>query len=328
MEKNTVKRMTENLTRVRAKTHELFDLAREEGILHQSPGDGFRPILWHLAHIGAFEEYWLRQKIGGLLPINEKYQSIFDPIKTPRESSRELPSRDEMTAYLQNVRADVSEILEQSEPDENNPLLRNNYIFDLVLQHELQHQETLAYLFQMLPVSAKQKPLSTLQINSLQKFDKSREILQVVIPAGEFESGATGKQFCYDNELPSRKVLVEDFALDRFLTTNAEFAEFIAEKGYEREEFWSAEGWEFCRRENLKHPLYLSQTGENSFLLKRMFEEIPLENGADLPVSGISFYEAEAYAKFRGKTSADRIRARKSGFNADANFIRRCELRF
>lgn len=303
MQKNLKERIIKNFTEVRAKTHEIFDLAREESILHGSPGFGFRPILWHLAHIGAFEEYWLLQKIGGKSAINEKYQSIFDPIKTPRENSKNLPSRREMNEYLQKARDGVLSGLDKIEFAENNPLLSNGYIFDLVLQHELQHQETLACLFQMLPLAGKNDGQTGRRADAPNKNPQSaiRNPQSLTIPEGFVNIGANGDKYCYDNESPCHEVFVESFKIDKFLTTNAEFAEFIAEKGYDRKEFWSAEGWEFCKKENWQNPLYWTKTGEDSWQIKRMFNEVLLENVPDFPVSGVSFYEATAYAKFRGK---------------------------
>ena len=72
--------------------------------MHESPGFGFRPIIWHLAHIGVFEAYWLLQKLKNEDAPDARYESIFDPISTPREESKNLPSRREMEDYLERVR--------------------------------------------------------------------------------------------------------------------------------------------------------------------------------------------------------------------------------
>jgi hypothetical protein len=101
------------MTEARARTLELFNLAREED-LHESPGFGFRPIIWHLAHIGVFESYWLLQKLAGEPAPDERYERIFDPISTPREESRDLPSRREMEDYLSGVRERTRRVLEET----------------------------------------------------------------------------------------------------------------------------------------------------------------------------------------------------------------------
>src|ERR1043165_5878527 len=84
-------RIKELMKAARADTLSLFDRARESDLI-ESPGFGFRPIIWHLAHIGVFEAYWLLQKLGGQRSPDERYESIFDPIRTPREESKNLPS--------------------------------------------------------------------------------------------------------------------------------------------------------------------------------------------------------------------------------------------
>lgn len=297
MHENLRERIAKQFQDARKRTLQIFDLA-EESILRESPGFGFRPILWHLAHTGAFEEYWLLNKIGGENPINERFQIIFDPIKTPREASKNLPSKAEMLAFLNQVRDRAFRVLGNADFDSKNPLLRGGYIFDLVLQHELQHQETLAYLFHLLPLGKVSS--FKFQVPSLQRRTTSNEQRTIFYESGEFQIGADTSGFVYDNEIPAHSRFIPAFELERFLTTNAEFAEFIAEQGYERREFWSDEGWQFRERENWQHPLYWKKAG-NAWLIRTFSEEKSLNESADLPVYGISFYEAEAYARFRGK---------------------------
>lgn len=304
--KTTAGELRAQMEAARRSTLALFDLT-DESVLHQSPGFGFRPIIWHLAHIGVFEAYWLLQKLNGDPPPDPRYEVIFDPIKTPRESSKDLPSRSEMERFLSGVRERVFDVLDRVNFDTDNPLVRDGYLFRLVLEHELQHQETLLYLFQMLPPEVKRRPSGTSNLISgagdTSPSSESQPSLaptggMITIPAGSFEQGASGSGFVYDNELPAHLVKVTTFQLDRFLTTNAEFAEFIADGGYERHEFWSEEGWSWREKENITHPLYfLQQNG--GWAVRTMFENVALL--PDHPVSGVSWHEAEAYARYRGK---------------------------
>src|SRR5215204_4812316 len=154
-------RQAEQLARMmdetRAATLRLFDLT-DVAELHRSPGFGYRPLIWHLAHIGVFEAYWLLQKAQGLSAPDERYERVFDPIRTPREESKDLPARREMEDYLRRVRADVLESLGRSDFGAADTLKAGGYLFHLVLEHERQHQETLLYLFQMLDPSLKSRP--------------------------------------------------------------------------------------------------------------------------------------------------------------------------
>ena len=304
MQENLRERIIKQFAETRERTLQLFELA-DEAVLHESPGFGFRPILWHLAHIGAFEEYWILQKINGDQMLSEIYHRIFDPIKTPRESSKNLPSKAEMLDYLDKVRHRVWRVSQAVSFDERNPLLRDGYVFDLVHQHELQHQETLVYLFHLLPISKLQISNFKSEISKTKDQNPRNDSRFTIhdsleIPAGNFIVGARENGFVYDNEIPAHEQFIPAFRLDCFLTTNAEIAEFIAEKGYERKEFWSEEGWQFREKENWNTPLYWKKQGSD-WQIRAMFEEKCLSDAANYPVYGVSFYESEAYANFRGK---------------------------
>jgi iron(II)-dependent oxidoreductase len=288
--------IAQEMSEVRSRTFELFDMAPERE-LRESPGFGFRPIIWHLAHIGVFEAYWLLQKLRGEPPPDERYERVFDPIRTPREDSKHLPSRREMETYLAGVRERALRSLSEADFNSSDPLLNNGYLFRLVLEHERQHQETLAYLLQILPPASKlrREPDSFVERAAGRSLPPNE---MVAVPEGAFLMGAAWTGFSYDNEYPVREVEVPTFRIARLLTTNEEYAQFVAEEGYERREFWSDEGWKCRERELWEHPLYWRPVG-NGWRERRMFDEATLK--LDHPVIGISWFEAEAYARFRGK---------------------------
>jgi iron(II)-dependent oxidoreductase len=290
------------MAETRAATSELFDMAREED-LRQSPGFGFRPIVWHLAHIGVFEGYWLSQKLLGEPPLDERYERIFDPIQTPREESKNLPTRREMEDYLSRARERSLRALAGTDFNSSDPLPHGGYVFQLVLEHERQHQETLAYLLHLLDPSQKTRPAkpSALALPStleLLTTAPARDMIHV--PAGPFEMGAVWSgAFAYDNEIPAHAVSLPAFKIARLLVTNEEFADFVAEGGYERREFWSAEGWRHRERENWMCPLYWLCDDVGARHERRMFDAGAL--APTHPVTGISWHEAEAYARFACK---------------------------
>ncbi len=298
--KQQVERIAREMAEARAATHTIFDIVREED-LRESPGFGFRPVIWHLAHIGVFEAYWLLQKLHGEPPPDERYERIFDPIQTPREESKHLPSRREMEEYLARVRERSLRALEAADFDSPDPLLGGDYLFQLVLEHERQHQETLAYLVQLLDPEKKRRPAAHNAHGSI----SSPEILtppardMIVVPGGPFEMGAAWDDFAYDNESPAHTVVLPAFKLARLPVTNEEFAHFVAEGGYERREFWSEEGWQHRASENWTHPLYWRRDDEGGWREQTMFDAGAL--AADHPVTGVSWYEAEAFARFAGK---------------------------
>lgn len=284
------------MTSARTRTLELFDLARETD-LHLSPGFGFRPIIWHLAHIGVFEAYWLLQKLAGESILDARYERVFDPIATPREDSKNLPTRREMESYLTRVREGVWRVLDRTTFEDEDPLLRNAYIFHLVLQHEYQHQETLAYLFHLLDPSKKTRPQASAEREEIVG-DESQAADMIPIPEGSFEMGAVWDEFAYDNESPAHEVYVPAFKIARLPVTNEEYARFVEEGGYERREWWSDEGWTRREMEGWTAPLYWSLE-VSSWRERRMFQDANLSSNH--PVTGISWYEADAYARSVGK---------------------------
>jgi gamma-glutamyl hercynylcysteine S-oxide synthase len=289
------------MTEARADTLELLDLAHESE-LHESPGFGFRPIIWHLAHIGVFEAYWLLQKLEGRETLDERYESIFDPIRTPRESSKNLPTRNEMESYLERVRSEVWRVLDGVNFEGEDPLLNNAYIFHLVLQHEYQHQETLCYLFHLLdPQKKRHTGAQTAATGGPALLTGRNDYApgdMIPVPAGAFQMGAVWNEFAYDNELPAHEVHVPAFKIARCPVTNEEYASFIAEGGYKRREFWSEEGGAHREQEGWDAPLYWRREGAG-WRERAMFEEAEMRPRH--PVTGISWYEAEAYARFAGK---------------------------
>jgi len=145
-----VEAVAEAMRESREFTRAMFDLVIAESDLRRPPADGFRPILWHLGHVGAFESYWILQRIKGDPTFAPRYDVVFDPIKTPREDANNLPPIAEIDSYLARVREEVLRFMQAIRDDQSQPLLRDGYIYNLVIEHEYQHQETLAYLLQLL----------------------------------------------------------------------------------------------------------------------------------------------------------------------------------
>ncbi|HKW44766.1 MAG TPA: SUMF1/EgtB/PvdO family nonheme iron enzyme [Candidatus Eremiobacteraceae bacterium] len=279
------------LAKTRARTFQLFDLATSEAVLHRAPLPGFRPVIWHLAHIGAFEGYWVLQRELGLPSIKPRYDGLFDPIKTPREQADVLPARAEMHSYLEETRDGVLRALDATEGVRgNNPLLDNGYVFDLVLEHELQHQETLAALINALPLDVKRSGPPA------PDGKRRTQAGEIAIPAMRFHAGGTGASFEYDNELPAFDVDIAAFRIDRDQVTNAEYASFVDAGGYDRREYWSDEGWAWKEQEHIAHPLGWSGPPWRE---RRFFDEGSLRE--DAPVTGVSWFEADAYARCMGK---------------------------
>lgn len=293
----------------------LFDIVIAEKDLRRQPAEGFRPLLWHWGHVAAFESYWILQRVKGDASISPQYDVIFDPIQTPKDDSLNLPAVAEIDEFLHRVRKDVVDYLTSVRCDEANPLLRNGYIFNLVLEHEYQHQETLMYLLQLLDPEVKRKPekpveesrSSDNQWQAKIQNPKPQTGEMIRVEGGRFEMGAPEFPFAYDNEQPPHTVELADFRIDKFPVTNGEYAAFIEANGYQIRSLWSDEGWAWKEEHRIEYPLYWSLAKEWNgnassnigWCVRELFEES--DQKTDHPVTGVSWHEAESFARFAGK---------------------------
>jgi len=236
------------------------------------------PLAWDLGHIANFEELWLVQTIGEREPMHGDLGRFYDAIENPRRTRGELPIlRDtELRAYMADVRERALDVLDAVDvsPGAENPLLRDGFVYELLLAHELQHNETMLQLLQM--VEGYESPLvgAAVAFEPVAPGPKT-----VAIPAGEYEIGAPERGFAYDNERGRHPVELAAFEIDRSPVTNAAYAEFLAAGGGEP-------------------PLYWERDGEGGWIDVARGGRRPLD--PDAPVVHVSWNDAEAYARWAG----------------------------
>ena len=143
-----------------------------------------------------------------------------------------------------------------------------------------------------------ENPLRPAYVNGLHRPSGDAAPLQwVAFEGGRVEVGASGEGFTYDNERPRHRVWLEPFELASRLVTAGEYAAFIADGGYERVEFWLADGWSLVQSKGWRAPLYWEKDGDN-------FRVMTLHGLRDVdpaePVCHVSFFEASAYAAWAG----------------------------
>ncbi len=292
------------LERTREATLQLLEPLDDELLLAQvSPI--MSPLVWDLAHIGWFEELWLVRRGADGEPALDDLYDAFRHERAERSSLAILKPAD-ARAYLETVRRQALTVLEAEPPDA--------YVYSLVMQHELQHQETM---------------LQTLQLSGVEYatpgHDDPRpapEPEDVLVPAGPFMLGTNDTLWAYDNERPAHLVEVPAFLLERFPVTNERFAEFVEDGGYREQRYWSDDGWRWTRAERVEAPLYWER-GRGGWLRRRFGRPEPVPPAE--PVQHVSFYEAEAVAAWAGKrlpTEAEWEKAAQRAKPAEANLGR------
>jgi ergothioneine biosynthesis protein EgtB len=136
--------------------------------------------------------------------------------------------------------------------------------------------------------------LSEIDVNEL----KASEM--VSINGGLYDLGFSGEGFCYDNELPEHQVYLNSYKIDKYPVTNGDYAQFIEDGGYNNYRFWLADGWELAQNLSWNAPLYWQRDAECTGWIKKDFRGINRINPQE-PVTNLSYYEADAYAKWNKK---------------------------
>jgi iron(II)-dependent oxidoreductase len=236
------------------------------------------PLAWDLGHIANFEELWLVQAIGEREPLHGELGRFYDAIENPRKTRGELPIlRDaELRAYLADVRERTLEVLSEVDvgPDVEDPLLREGFVYEMLLAHEQQHNETMLQLLQMVDDYDPVDP----QLGALSASEPGPE--SVSMPGGEYEVGAPARGFAYDNERPRHAVELPPFEIDRTPVSNATYIQFMEETAAEA-------------------PMYWEREGDGGWVLTNMGGRDPID--PTHPVLHVSWHEADALARWAGK---------------------------
>jgi ergothioneine biosynthesis protein EgtB len=257
------------------------------------------PAKWHLAHTTwFFETFVLRDHVPGYRPFDSDWAYLFNSYyegegerqPRPRRGMLSRPSLDEVRAYRSHVDGAIALAL----PDLPAAAID---LLELGMNHEQQHQELM--LMDMLAAFAA-NPL----LPAVWDAEEEEGPASTVAPLGWIEGregiaaiGHQGTRSAFDNESPRHRVFLQRHSLADRLVTNGDWLEFIADGGYSEPRLWLADGWDWVRREEIGAPLYwLQRDGVRArFGLDGVR---PLDPAA--PVCHISFYEADAFARWAG----------------------------
>ena len=270
--------IADRLAEARQRTLELLEPLDDEQ-LNRVYSPILSPLAWDLGHIANFEELWLVQTIGGREPLHGELGRLYDAIENPRRTRGELPIlRDaELRAYLADVRERSLEVLDEVEigADVEDPLRREGFVYEMLIAHELQHDETMLQLLQM---------VDGYELAAVEPGPRAVPAAAgpeaIRVEAGEHAIGAPATGFAYDNERPRHAVELAAFEIDRAPATAGEYAGFLADTGAEP-------------------PLYWEEDGAGGWVDTARGGRRPVDPAE--PVVHVSWHEADTFARWAGK---------------------------
>lgn len=294
--------LKDRFTSIRKYTEDIFKPLKTEDYVAQASLIT-SPPKWSLGHTTWFFETFLLanfvadyQLFDDRFPFlfNSYYNNAGDRVKRHNRGNLTRPTVDEVYAYRKYVNVAMLAFIENGNKD-----LASGWenLLELGLQHEQQHQELfwtdLKYTFAQNPLFPKYADVLP--------FDDAPEpngkMNFIPVKEGIYQVGHQGDGFAFDNEFGFHKVYIQNFEIADRLVNNAEYLEFIEDGGYANFNLWHDEAWAWLNENQIEAPLYwLKQNGEwMKYTLKGL---MPLD--AEKPVTHISYYEAFAFAQWKG----------------------------
>lgn len=295
---NTAARLAERYPEVRRTTESLCARLTPEDHVVQSMPDA-SPAKWHLAHTSWFFETFL---LGPHLPgyaefhprygylFNSYYNAVGDRHERPRRGILSRPPLEEIHAYRRHVDGRMAELFAALTPERAAELAP---LIALGLNHEQQHQELILMDIKHAFAS---EPLRPAYVPRAEQARSGGAPALRWVPFGEGvrRIGDDGKErFAFDNEGPRHRVFTEPFQLASRPVTCGEFRAFIDDGGYRRPEFWLSDGWDAVRANGWEAPLYWEDGAVMTLSGVQPFDDAE-------PVCHVSFYEADAFARWAG----------------------------
>jgi len=302
------------LARYRAARQATMQLAgplSAEDLMVQSCSEA-SPVKWHLAHTSwFFETFVLTEFVASYKPFhpdfrwlfNSYYYSLGDMPEKRLRASFSRPPLESVLTYRSHVDAAIEQLLQRPAEDE---VIRRVV---LGIEHEQQHQELIAtdikHALFINPLHPPYLELAPAQSESViappmewVSFEGGLAEIGVDVKA---DSGSA-EVFAFDNESPRHRVYLEPFRLSTRLLTCAEYLAFIDQNGYNRPELWLSDGWTTMRAEGWQAPLYWyrDSSTKSGWSIYTLHGFIPLDELSETPVCHVSFFEADAYARWAG----------------------------
>jgi ergothioneine biosynthesis protein EgtB len=287
------------------------------------------PPWWNLGHTTWFfaknvlEPFGLYSEGDARLEfvMNSYYESLGPRIRRDHRGLVTRPTNDEVYRFRESVDERMERLILECPEDD---LERIGFLVTTGIQHEQQHQELLVTELKHI-LGCNVPELREAYRPARQERRAAPEARWVPIQGGLQAVGNLEGGWCWDNEMPVHKAWLDDFALLNRLVTNRDYLEFIEDGGYSNPLLWLSNGWAKVKEQGWTAPLYWEKSGEEDGGWKIWTLSGVREVDPDEPVCHVSFYEADAYARWKGaRLPTEREwehAARVSGFPGEGNFL-------
>jgi len=290
-------RLLDRYLDVRRATERLCQpLAVEDYVVQAMPD--VSPAKWHLAHVSwFFETFVLRMRLADYRPLDERHAMLFNSyyngvgpqFERAARGTLSRPTVADVFAYRAHVDKAMIQLLERA-----GAVPPAATVIELGLQHEQQHQELLVT---DLKYNLGANPLRPAYRRLSRESRAAAPHAFVAFEGGLVEIGHAGSGFAFDNEIPRHRVVLAPYEFGSRLVTNTEYLQFIEAGGYRRPDLWLSDGWRAARERNWGAPLYWERV-DGGWQTYTLGGAAPLD--ANAPVVHVSYYEADAYARWRG----------------------------
>ncbi|HEY6088921.1 MAG TPA: SUMF1/EgtB/PvdO family nonheme iron enzyme, partial [Gemmatimonadaceae bacterium] len=224
------------------------------------------------------------------------------PFEHPRatRAALALPTLEQMTDRLIEIRSRVFDRLEALKWNDANPLLKGGYVYNMVLQHEYQHNETILQTLQLKRGEPYQPPrrIAFDTTESSTKGSRSSPPEMTRFDGSRVTIGTNDRAAAYDNERPQHEVDLRPFLIDRTPVTNGQYIDFISDNGYKRQDLWSEAGRRWVAETGVVAPKHWFRDGD---AWKSRVMDLTRPVDPNCPVCHVCYHEAEAFAKWAGK---------------------------
>lgn len=281
---------------VRSRTMDLVKpLSRDDFMVQSVPQAS--PPKWHLAHTTWFFDRFVLRRYAKSWKVpdenfdflfNSYYETLGPYLEKISRNNLSRPSLEEVYDYRQAVDETLLNVINENPEDED--LIQ---LVELGINHEEQHQELLLMDIKINYYVSPYRP----QYTDMTTESYESEMRFIRMDGGISEVGYGREDFSFDNERPRHSIIISPYKISSRPVNNGEFIRFIEDGGYERPELWLSDGWEYIRKSRRKIPFYWSKDGDQY----KIFKLSGLQNlNESEPVVHVSYYEADAYARWSG----------------------------